>query len=60
MKEYTLDEMRKAVTVIQEVCSQHDCDNCPFGKEIDTIDCVIQEIVPEDWDIRKPENLIFR
>lgn len=58
MNKYTTDEMINAVTVIKEVCEQHDCPDCPFHKYDD--DCVIQGILPTDWEIKTPVMTIFK
>ncbi|UBK83463.1 hypothetical protein KLF50_14955 (plasmid) [Clostridium perfringens] len=58
MDKYTIDEMINAVTVIKEVCDQHDCWDCPFKRGSST--CVINKEVPEDWEINQPTTAIFR
>lgn len=53
---HTKEEILNALNVIKDTCHEmrvRDCTTCPFGDNEGN--CLINEIIPDGWDIKEEE-----
>lgn len=50
------EELRDALSLIQDTCIKHDCKICPFGN--DSGICLIADTVPRHWTFADPIPVI--
>ena len=53
---YSQEDILKALTIIQNICSTTNCHQCPFTRE-NVDECYIMTVTPIDWRINRPQEI---